>query len=54
MINTPQLIQTEEQLTAVIHLTVPRADIRNVMGPAIAEIMSTIASQAANHCCRSR
>jgi effector-binding domain-containing protein len=47
MIDTPQLIQTEEQLTAVIHLTVPRAEISNVMGPAIAEIMSTIAAQGA-------
>jgi effector-binding domain-containing protein len=47
MIDTPQLVQTEEQLTAVIHLTVPRAEISNVMGPAIAEIMSTIAAQGA-------
>ncbi len=47
MIDTPQLIQTEEQLTAVIHLTVPCAEISNVMGPAIAEIMSTIAAQGA-------
>jgi effector-binding domain-containing protein len=45
MIDTPQLIQTNEQLTAVIHLTVPRAEISNVMGLAIAEIMSTIAAQ---------
>lgn len=45
MLDTPQLIQTGEQLTAVIHLTIPRAEIRNVMGPAIAEIMSTIAAQ---------
>ena len=29
----------------VIHLTVPRAEISNVMGPAIAEIMSAIADQ---------
>ncbi|MDD4907078.1 MAG: GyrI-like domain-containing protein [Methylobacter tundripaludum] len=47
MIDTPQLIHTEEQLTAVIHLTVPRAEISNVMGPAIAEIMSTITVQGA-------
>ncbi|HEY8160634.1 MAG TPA: GyrI-like domain-containing protein [Methylobacter sp.] len=45
MIDTPQLIQTEEQLTAVIHLIVPRAEISHVMEPAIAEIMSTIAAQ---------
>jgi effector-binding domain-containing protein len=48
MIDTPQIIQTEELLTAVIHLTVPRADISNVMGPAIAEIISTIATQGAS------
>ncbi len=47
MIDTPQLIQAEEQLTAVIHLTVPRVEISNVMGPAITEIMSTIAAQGA-------
>ena len=45
MLDTPQFIQTDEQLTAVIYLTVPRAEISNVMGPAIAEIMSTIAAQ---------
>jgi len=47
MIDTPQLIQTEEQLTAVIHLTVPRAEISIFMGPAIAEIMSIITAQGA-------
>ena len=31
MIDAPQFIQTEEQLTAVIHLTVPRTEISNVM-----------------------
>ena len=47
MLDTPQFIQTDEQLTAVIHLTVPRAEISHVMGPAITEIMSTIAAQGA-------
>jgi len=47
MIDTPQFIQTEEQLTAVIHLIVPRAEISLVMGPAIAEIMSIITAQGA-------
>ena len=47
MLDTPQFIQTVEQLTAVIHLTVPRAEISNVMGPAIAEIVSTITAQGA-------
>ena len=47
MLDTPQFIQTDEQLTAVIHLIIPRAEISNVMGPAITEIMSTIAAQGA-------
>ena len=47
MLDTPQFIQTDEQLTAVIHLTVPRAEISDVMGPAITEITSTIAAQGA-------
>jgi effector-binding domain-containing protein len=45
MIDTPQIAQTTEQLTAVIHLTVPRAQIRTVMGPGLAEIMAAVAAQ---------
>lgn len=45
MLDNPELIQTSEQLTAVIHLTVPRAEITHVMGPAIAEVLSAIAGQ---------
>jgi effector-binding domain-containing protein len=45
MIDAPQIVQTNEQLTAVIHFTIPRAEIGNVMGPAIAEILSVIAVQ---------
>ena len=47
MLDTPQFIQTVEKLTAVIYLTVPRAEISHVMGPAIAEIVSTITAQGA-------
>ena len=47
MLDTPQFIQTDEQLTAVINLIIPRAEISLVMGPAIAELMSTIAGQEA-------
>ncbi len=47
MLDTPQFIQTDEQLTAVIHLIIPRAEISYVMGPAITEIMSSIAAQGA-------
>ena len=45
MIDTPKITQSNEQLTAVIHLTIPRAEIAKVMGPAIGEVMSTVAAQ---------
>jgi effector-binding domain-containing protein len=38
MIDTPQITQTDAQLTAIIHLTIPRSEIQSVMeqgiGPA--------------------
>ena len=45
MIDTPQVVQTEARPAAVIHLTVPRAEIQNVMGPAIGEITAALAAQ---------
>jgi effector-binding domain-containing protein len=45
MIDTPHIIQTAAQLTAVIHLTIPRAEIQNVMGPGMGELMATVAAQ---------
>ena len=45
MIDTPWITQTEARQTAVIHLTIPREEIRNVMGPGIGELMSTVAAQ---------
>jgi effector-binding domain-containing protein len=45
MLDTPQITQTAAQLTAVIHLTIPREEIRNVMGPGISEVMATVAAQ---------
>ncbi len=45
MLDTPQITETAAQLTAVIHLTIPRAEIRNVMGPGIGELMAAIAAQ---------
>ncbi|MDZ4684873.1 MAG: GyrI-like domain-containing protein [Planctomycetaceae bacterium] len=45
MIETPQIVQTVDQPMARIPLTVPRAEIRNVMGPGIGEVMSTVAAQ---------
>ena len=45
MINTPVIAQTTSQLTAVIRLTIPREEIRNMMGPGIGELMAAIATQ---------
>src|SRR5437868_5047074 len=45
MIDTPKITQSAAQLTAVIRLTIPREEIRNVMGPGIGELMATIAAQ---------
>lgn len=45
MIDTPQITQSPAQLTAVIHLTIPREQIQEVMGAGITELMSTIAAQ---------
>lgn len=45
MLDTPQITQTTAQLTAVIRLTIPREEIRHVMGPGIAEVMATVAAQ---------
>ncbi len=45
LIDKPQIVQTQAQSTAVIRLTVPRAEIQKVMGPAIGEVMGTLAAQ---------
>ena len=45
MLDTPQVTKADAQETAVIRLTIPRAEIRNVMGPGIGELMATVAAQ---------
>lgn len=45
MLDTPHIAQTAAQRTAVIRLTVPRADIQRVMGPGHRELMAAIAAQ---------
>jgi effector-binding domain-containing protein len=45
MIDAPHITESAEQITAMIHLTVPRDQIREVMGPGIAEVMATMAAQ---------
>jgi effector-binding domain-containing protein len=45
MLDTPQITQTADKLTAVIRLTIPREEIRNVMGSGLRELMAVIAAQ---------
>ena len=45
MIDTPQIVQTSLQQTAVIHLTIPRSEIQAAMGPGIGEIMAAVKAQ---------
>jgi effector-binding domain-containing protein len=45
MLDEPQIVKTQVQDTAVIRLTIPRAEIQRVMGPAIGEVMQTVAAQ---------
>jgi effector-binding domain-containing protein len=45
MIETPRITQTIAQVTASIHLTVPRDEIRKVMGPGLREVREAIAAQ---------
>ena len=45
MIDKPQVVQTSAQHIAIIHLTVPREEIRNVMGPGLSELMAAVAAQ---------
>ena len=45
MIDTPQITQSAAQLTAMIRLTIPREEIRKVVGPGIREVMAAVAAQ---------
>ena len=45
MLDTPQIVHTADQPTAVIRLTVPRSEIQHVMGPGITEVMAAVAAQ---------
>jgi effector-binding domain-containing protein len=45
MIDPPEIARTEATETAVIHVTVPREQIQEVMGPGIGELMATVAAQ---------
>ncbi len=45
MTSTPEIVHTTTQPTAAIHVTVPREEIQDAMGPAIRELYQTIAGQ---------
>ena len=45
MLTAPQIIQTEVQHAAVIHLTIPRHEMMRVFGPAVGELMAALADQ---------
>ena len=45
MIETPRIVQSPRQQTAVIRLTIPRDQIRAVMGPAIGEVIAVVSAQ---------
>ncbi len=45
MIDTPQIVESPAQPVAKIHLTIPKDQIRHVMGPGLQEIMGVLAAQ---------
>ena len=45
MIDAPHFTPSEARQTAVIRMRIPRAEIQMVMGPAIRELMATLAAQ---------
>jgi len=45
MIDPPELTSSPAQHLAVLHLLIPRADIRQVMGPGLQEVLAAIAAQ---------
>lgn len=45
MIDEPQIVQASVQQTAVIHITVPRDQIREVMEPGYSELVAAVAAQ---------
>jgi effector-binding domain-containing protein len=45
MRQVPEVVELDEQPTAVIRLTVPRSEMRSVMGPGVGELFSTCAAQ---------
>lgn len=47
MIDTPQIVRSQPQQTAVIRLTIPREEMPRIMGAAIGELVGAITTQGA-------
>lgn len=45
MLDTLQIVQTQDQQAAVIHLTIPREEIQTVMTAAIPELIAAVQAQ---------
>lgn len=45
MLSTPQIIHTDVQEAAVIHLTISRSEMMKQFGPAVGELMAALADQ---------
>lgn len=45
MLATPQIIHTDVQEAAVIHITIPRNEMMKAFGPAVGELMSALTAQ---------
>jgi effector-binding domain-containing protein len=45
VLETPAILNTEPQLAAVIHLTVPWEEIQNIMEPGLVELMAAVSAQ---------
>lgn len=45
MIDTPQIVQSAQQRTAAIHVTVPRSEIQQVFPPTVGELMAVLGQQ---------
>lgn len=46
MIDAPQIVETKAQLTAVIHMRIPREQMQHEFGPAMNELLSTLSAQS--------
>jgi effector-binding domain-containing protein len=45
MLTTPEILDTDAQLAAVIHLNIAREDIHSLMAPAITEVLAALSAQ---------